>query len=268
MITGKHGMLGKALMGEAKKVGHVVEAVDRWQVPIHDPRPVRDALNAVRPAILINAAGVIPLAHADGDYNTEMVLANALGPQVLAAECRRQGIRLIHVSTDCVFSGQPPVAIHSVSELPDAADVYGRSKLVGESIVLGDHPLELITVVRTSFIGFDHGLLHWLLEETQDGDELTGFTRAWWSGSTVGAVARALVAMAADPPGGIQHLATARAISKHALLRMLIDGLVLNRRLLASEAPFIGRGLIPTIDLPAWEDEIAALAHERARRGI
>ncbi|KKL48421.1 hypothetical protein LCGC14_2325700, partial [marine sediment metagenome] len=124
-----------------------------------------------------------------------------------------------------------------------------------------------VTVVRTSFIGVDHGLMAWFLQSLHVDGFVGGWANAIWSGSTVDEVARRLVAMVDDPPGGIVHLATEKPISKWEVLVHLkqlwpgADSITVNR----TETPRINRALIPNVEpLPHIESALARYRLEQA----
>ena len=285
LLFGGSGMLGAKLATEAARKRFTVRAFSHEMTPIDDRRAVRLAFEAVRPDVVVNAAGVIPptfgrgrdRAGTVGDLNVAMVMTNALGPQVLAQAARLFSVPLIHVSTDCVFSGDGD-RVKAVDCPPDARDVYGRSKLVGEDIVEPND--RLVTVVRTSFVGFEHGLLAWFVSRALAGHGVEGYRHAWWSGSRASVVARQLLdrvrrrspvldRFCVDPPGGIQHLATASPISKDHLLRTLKELFGFSVAITPVEHPYVGRGLVPTTDpkddpyeLPPFEAAAIELAKE------
>lgn len=164
------------------------------------------------PEVVVNCAGVIKQrgnALPDSSY----VRVNALAPHVLAEMCERGGARLLQLSTDCVFSGRK--GRYSEADLPDPADLYGRSKLLGEVT----QPPHL--TLRTSFIGFEKlrggsaSLLDWFMRQS---GEIKGYRRAIWSGLTALELARQLLALARRPQvTGLVHLHGER-ISKYDLL--------------------------------------------------
>lgn len=268
MVMGSRGMLGREVITWASEpraehtrvwsgnsLGGMTQDAD-----ISDRSWVVKALDAFKPQVVINCAG----AHGAFGHPTptpeRMISSNAIGPLVLAEECGRRGIALIHVSTDCVFSGNLAMGLrHNTLQTPDPIDLYGKSKALGEPE--GDH----VTVVRTSFIGVDHGLMAWFLSHT--GDQVDGWANSMWSGSTVDEVARRLVAMVDDPPGGLVHLATEKPISKWEVLVHLkqlwpgADRITVNR----VDAPRINRALIPNVE-PLTHIE-SALARYRLELG-
>lgn len=234
VITGADGMLGKAVHREAKARGIDVFALSHKQADIGLP-----ILAHFRPDdVVINCAGV----RSGTAGPRAMIRANAIGPHNLQEAIERDGARLIHVSTDCVFSGPGP---HSTDELPTPPnDLYARSKLAGE--VYGPNS----TTVRTSFVGPEHGLWRWVAEHPPGPIEC--WVSAWWSGSLVSLVAARLMDMALRPrEAPLIHLATESAINKAAAVAAIAHHL--HRTDLKWEPttePRIDRRLVPT---PGWE---------------
>ncbi|MFN3218468.1 MAG: dTDP-4-dehydrorhamnose reductase family protein [Acidimicrobiales bacterium] len=134
------------------------------------------AFEAVGPTHVINCVGIVKQL-TESEDPVSSICINSLLPHRLAKRCASTGARLIHVSTDCVFSGD--AGMYQESDRPDAQDLYGRSKLLGE-VDYGDS-----LTIRTSIIGHElasrHGLVEWFL--AQDG-AVPGFTRAVFSGLT------------------------------------------------------------------------------------
>ena len=194
-------------------------AVDRSQivegVRADDLRSVEGALDAVRPEVVVNCIGLVK--QLDAAFRPEdSILVNGLFPQQLATRCQERGVRLIHLSTDCVFSGKRG-GYREVDE-PDPVDLYGRSKLVGE--VVRDGCLTL----RTSMIGREqgsaHGLVEWFL--AQRGKTVQGYQRAVFSGLTTDALATVIAATIERHPdlSGLWHVA-AEPIDKYTLLGLV-----------------------------------------------
>lgn len=243
-VTGSSGMLGAAVAAEARGRGHQVYEVTHDACPIEDRAAVKSALHASRAETVINCARVVPGKGGPG----AMALANAVGPNVLAEET--MGRRLIHLSTDCVFSGTDGRAPYSVADLPNPRDVYGRSRLAGEPL----YPHVL--TIRSSSVAASAGLGAWL--RAQEG-EVDGWTEAYWSGSSAPAVARAVVEMAEAGTVGLHHLA-GESISKYWLLRRLSELWNLNLTVKPVEVPAINRTLIPTVGLPPLDEALKLLA--------
>ena len=169
-ILGSTGLLGSLLA-----MNHNAQAVSRAMCDITDPVSVSTFFARNKPDIVINCAGVVPkVAEKVGDMQTFRV--NALGPKLLRSACNEYGARLIHISTDCVFTGV--WGNYSEDSLPNPPDVYGLSKLLGE---LYDEPH---LTIRTSFIGLPdaggRGLLDWASRQTT----LMGWDQVLWNGLT------------------------------------------------------------------------------------
>ncbi len=185
-------------------------------VRAEDLSSVERALDRSGAEVAVNCIGLVKQL-ASGADPAAMVAANALFPQQLAAACRERAVRLVHVSTDCVFSGRR--GGYTESDLPDPEDLYGRSKLAGEPEGSG------VLTLRTSMIGRElagsHGLLEWFL--AQKG-EVRGFTRAVFTGPTAPVLSRAICDLIEDHPRleGTWHLG-AEPITKHELMLLLRD---------------------------------------------
>ncbi|WP_457281240.1 dTDP-4-dehydrorhamnose reductase family protein [Polaromonas sp. P5_D5] len=143
-------------------------------VDINDRDSVIRAFAHARPDVVINCIGLTK-HHTEADDPLLAIPINALLPHQLAGLCLAASARLIHISTDCVFSGSKGHYIEA--DAADAKDVYGKSKLLGE--VLGQGAITL----RTSTIGHElqsaYGLLEWFL--AQQGS-CKGFNKAIFSG--------------------------------------------------------------------------------------
>jgi dTDP-4-dehydrorhamnose reductase len=184
-------------------------------VTVEDFNSVSHALESVRPEVVINCIGVVKQDAAAKD-SVASIEANALFPHRVAKACAGAGSRLIHLSTDCVFSGRR--GNYTTKDFPDADDLYGRTKLLGE--VDYEHCLTL----RTSIIGRElkgsHGLLEWFL--SQEGKAVSGFNRAFFSGFTTAALASIIGDLIEDKSGlhGVWHVAS-QPIDKFELLTLI-----------------------------------------------
>jgi dTDP-4-dehydrorhamnose reductase len=131
LITGSYGQLGTDLqqvLGASPE--DEVRAVDVDVLDITDSRAVTAAVDDFEPDVLVNAAAYTAVDAAE-DHEELAYRVNAVGPAVLAAAMARRGGRLIHVSTDYVFSGEATVP-YEVDDEPSPRSAYGRTKLAGE----------------------------------------------------------------------------------------------------------------------------------------
>lgn len=199
LILGGSGMLGHKLWqnfrgrfdahvtfrqpaGAYARLGLFDPARSHGRVSAEEFDSVTGAFAAVRPDVVVNCIGIVKQDAAAKDPHAS-ISVNALFPHRLARLCRAAGARLIHLSTDCVFSGRR--GDYSERDAPDAEDLYGRTKLLGEV------DYENCLTLRTSMIGRElfgaHGLVEWFL--AQRGGRVRGFRRAVFSGFTTGALA-------------------------------------------------------------------------------
>lgn len=232
LVLGASGMLGNAVLRAfAGHKGFTVQGSVRSAGALHRlPVELRASLfsdvhaedadslarlfNLAHPNVVINCIGLVKqLAQADDPL--EAIPINALFPHRLAQLCGSVGGRLVHVSTDCVFDGKR--GMYRETDVPDAQDLYGLSKRLGEV------DLANAVTLRTSIIGHAlgsaHGLLDWFL--AQQGS-VKGFSRAIFSGLPTVELARVIRDYVIPNPGlrGLYHVSTA-PISKLALLRLV-----------------------------------------------
>jgi dTDP-4-dehydrorhamnose reductase len=187
--------------------GQIVSGVE-----IYDLDGLTKLFERVKPDVVINCVGLVKQLPGADDPLTAIPM-NALLPHRLLAMCKVAGARLIHISTDCVFDGAR--GMYRESDFADAADLYGRSKYLGEL-----HDPQAVTL-RTSIIGPElataHGLVGWFLAQR---GPVKGFTRAIFSGLPTVELARVIrdfVIPAADL-SGLYHVSSA-PISKYDVLR-------------------------------------------------
>jgi len=228
-------------------------------VVAEEPRSVARALDETRPDAVVNCIGVVKQTINDP---STAIRVNALFPHELASACRERGARLVHVSTDCVFSGRK--GGYTESDRPDPDDVYGRSKLLGEVAASGT------LTIRTSMIGRElatsNGLLEWFL--SQSGASVRGFTRAVFSGPTAPVLSRAIATVLErhQELEGPWHLGAA-PIAKHDLLLLLRQAFELDVEIEPDESLVVDRSLDSTSfrnatgwSTPSWHDMVVELA--------
>lgn len=176
---------------------------------------ISDALDAVRPDFVINAIGIVKQIPASHDP-IPIITVNSLLPHQLAQLCHKQSCRLIHMSTDCVFSGN--MGNYSEDDVPDAMDLYGRTKLLGE--VTYDNCLTIRTSIIGRELGNAHGLIEWFL--SQNGKSVKGFQRAIFSGLTTNALSQIIAEIIQHQSElqGLWHVAS-EPISKFDLLTLV-----------------------------------------------
>jgi dTDP-4-dehydrorhamnose reductase len=210
--------------GDAPAIPGLPHSVRRLASPaLDDGAALARLIDELRPGAVLNAVGVIKQVAAAADRAATIAL-NALLPCRLHDLCAARGIRLIQFGTDCVFSGSPDSRRgpdgYREADPPDARDLYGLSKLLGEPVGPG------CLVLRTSIIGPElrgrHSLLEWFLG--QGAGPVRGFTRALFTGLPTRELALLVGRLLRDHPdlAGTWHVA-APPIAKHDLLRLVAD---------------------------------------------
>lgn len=232
LVIGATGLLGNAMFRVLAEGGHDVHGTTRTleaarhftldigarlvQVAnIEDPVELTDLLDRLQPEAVVNCAAIGRPAPADP---MRSVAIYAVLPQRLALLCRARGIRLVQIGSDGVFSGAK--GNYTESDLPDADDVYGVSKLLGEVSGRG------AVTIRTSMIGHElaggRGLLEWFL--SQEGS-CRCYSRAIFSGLPTVTLAKITrdVLLPRKELEGVYHIAS-KPISKYELLRLIAEG--------------------------------------------
>lgn len=176
-----------------------------------------DVFSRTKPDVVINCVGLIKQLAQSNDPLAALPV-NSLLPHRLAHLCRLSNARLIHISTDCVFSGSK--GGYTECDLSDAADLYGKSKYIGEV-----HDLPHVITLRTSIIGHElnsnYALINWFL--TQSG-AVKGYTNAVFSGLPTNELARIILDFVIPHPelSGLYHVSAA-AIDKYQLLNLVAE---------------------------------------------
>lgn len=177
---------------------------------------LENIIDNFRPNVVINCIGLNNKINKNDFYTIEKyILINSLLPHKLQSICSRLGIRLIQLSSDCVFSGIK--GNYSEKDLPDPLDIYGKSKLMGE--LESDNCL----TIRKSVIGHElikkEGLLDWFLSRNE---KVEGYQKAIFSGLTVLELARIIdiFILPRTELNGILHIA-GFPISKYDLLNII-----------------------------------------------
>lgn len=213
-----------------------------------------------QPEAIVNAAGIVK-QRPTADEAIPSIEINALLPHRLAVLCAEIGARLVHMSTDCVFSGRK--GNYAESDPSDAEDLYGRTKYLGEV-----HEPNCITL-RTSMIGPElsrkTGLLEWFLAQR---GTIKGYRKAIFSGFTTFEMARIIELLLTEFPdaSGVYQVSS-EPISKFDLLRLVKERLALPTEIVPYDDFVCDRSLDSTrfrADFgyrpPGWPAMVAELA--------
>ena len=221
LLFGATGMAGQVVYYYLQSTGkynitnvvfRIPLTADSIIVDVTDRNAVTKVIADVNPEIIINCVGV--LVEGAKRYPDNAILINAYFPHLLKKLSDEIGAKLIHISTDCVFSGKK--GNYTEEDIPDAQDVYGRSKALGE--IINDKDL----TIRTSIIGPElkkngEGLFHWFM--MQQGS-VNGFKTAIWGGVTTLELAKAICVAIDSEISGLIHLTNGVGISKLELLNL------------------------------------------------
>lgn len=277
LVLGADGMLGHEVVSNLAADHEVHASVRRVPSPAVEsalsgstvragfdartPGAVVPLLHDVRPDVVVNCVGIVKQRD-EAKQAVESIRVNSLFPHELLEAVRLAESRLIHLSTDCVFSGE--AGGYTEADTPDPKDLYGRSKLLGE--VEASPGLTL----RTSIIGLEFGrhssLVEWFLRQR---GTIQGFTNAIYSGVTTMEMARCIRMILTDQPGmsGVWQVAS-EPIDKYSLLVKLAAALDRSDVVVAPAADFrcdrslSGLRFAETTGYspPSWDDMLYELA--------
>ncbi len=233
-------------------------------VDVLDQDALVNVLARIRPDIVINCVGLIKQL-ADAKDPLSALPINAMLPHRLAKLCGLAGARLIHVSTDCVFSGRK--GMYTEADLSDAEDLYGKSKFIGEL-----HKVPHAITLRTSIIGHELGtnfsLIDWFLSQS---GPVKGYEKAIFSGLPTVELARVMKDYVIPNPGlhGLYHVSV-EPIDKLSLLRLVAEVYGHQIQIIPDEQVCIDRsldssrfrqaaGYLP----PAWPELVKMMRDQR-----
>ena len=188
-----------------------------YNVDVLDEKILNDVFERIKPDLVINCVGLIKQLSCANDPLIVLPI-NSLFPHRLARICELFDARLIHISTDCVFSGRK--GMYKESDPSDAEDLYGKSKFIGE---LSDLPHVL--TLRTSIIGHElnsnYALIDWFLSQKE---QVKGYVNAIFSGLPTVELTRVIIDYVIPRPHlyGLYHVA-AKPISKYDLLNLVAE---------------------------------------------
>lgn len=232
-------------------------------IDVENPVSIRNAIVRAQPSVVINAVGIIKQIPTSND-TIRTLTVNSIFPHRLSELAAEIGFRLVCVSTDCVFDGRR--GDYSEADVPNAVDLYGKSKNLGE-VVSGN-----CLTLRTSIIGRElataDSLVEWFLSNRNGS--VKGFARAIYSGFPTIVLAEIIKNLILDNPElrGLYHLSS-DPISKYDLLRHLNRAYGSHISVERDEAFKIDRSLDSTkfrnetgFVPPSWEEMIQQMASD------
>lgn len=231
LIFGGDGMLGHQLLKTFQSNYHVTTTLRNsinsyksfelfnhensiFDIDVRNFKDINEVFVNVKPEVVINCVGIVKQRSESKDA-IESIKINSLLPHQLELLCGQYDARLIQISTDCVFSGKKGDYLEE--DIPDAEDIYGRTKLLGE--VFSENAITL----RTSIIGLElsrkQGLVEWFLAQR---GTIKGYSKAIFTGFTTIELASIIDTIIIKHPGltGLWHVSS-NPINKYQLLNDL-----------------------------------------------
>lgn len=221
LILGATGMLGHQVYYLLKGVGdfEVIDVSYRNNLTpetiildLNNKFELEILLREQKPDFIVNCVGVLIKGANENPANA--IYLNAYLPHLLVGICDDINAKLIHISTDCVFSGEK--GGYTETDEKDGKDIYSKTKALGEV----ENTRHL--TIRTSIIGPElksngEGLFHWFMQ--QEG-ETNGFTQAFWSGVTTSELAKVIYSALNQDISGLYHVTNGQPINKFDLLNL------------------------------------------------
>lgn len=260
LIVGSRGMFGHVLkhMLSNHKIFRVID-ISRLRdesshtLDLFDLKKLDTILSTEAPDVVVNCAGILNDA-AESNPATSIFI-NSFIPHYLAQRCKR----LIHISTDCVFSGER--GSYTESDLKDGKGYYAESKSLGE-VLYRPH-----LTIRTSIIGPElkadgKGLLHWFLRQK---DTIKGYSNAFWSGVSTLQLAKGVIELMDNPEiTGLVHYTNNNKISKLNLLQLISSVYQSDITIIPFQEYYVDKSLVNTrtdiqLEIPEYEKMIQEL---------
>ena len=221
LIIGSKGMAGHIIYNVLKeKTDFEITDIARgndmhiptYQLDVTDFSVLTEVINSERPSVVINCIGVL---NKDAEERPEnAILLNSYFPHFLAKLGEHGKFKLIHISTDCVFSGRK--GGYTEQSEKDGTGFYAQTKALGE-VTYGNH-----LTLRTSIIGPELkengiGLFHWFMKQK---GTVKGYRQAYWTGVTTIELAKAIISAIDQNISGLHHLVNQEKINKYDLISL------------------------------------------------
>lgn len=189
------------------------EDKDSIYLDITIPTKLEEIIESLKPDIIVNCIGILN-DHASNNPKLAFQV-NSLLPHELVKLAERNNGKLIHISTDCVFSGTK--GNYTEDDIPDGTSIYAQSKQLGE--INSDKHL----TIRTSIIGPELkadgiGLFQWFMKQK---GEIKGYQKVLWNGVTTLELAKAIEALIENNVTGLYHIGSENKVSKYNLLKLI-----------------------------------------------
>ena len=246
VLFGSTGMLGRYVKKYLLEHSYDVVCIDRVVFDIESEKwnvlfDLLDEQALSQEEVIINCAGAIPQ---QGNNPRKFIALNTLFPHELFRWSKRNGSQFIHITTDCVFSGER--GDYNECSHHDAKDIYGITKSMGEDARM--------CIIRTSIIGEEttqkRSLLEWV--RGKKGKEIHGFENVLWNGVSCLQLAKIveLVIRTRCFWRGVRHFYSPEYVSKYKLCKIINDIYKLNITIRKKRLPCKNMTLTSLYDFP------------------
>lgn len=251
LILGAAGMAGHAAYIYLKETGKYEIATvcrsgkiepDSYELDVYDTKQLAQIIEQEKPNVVINCIGILIKGAKTNPANA--IYINAYFPHKLSDILHKavSGSKVIHISTDCVFSGKK--GNYRDADEKDALDIYGMTKNLGE--LINDKDLTL----RTSIIGPElkkngEGLMHWIFSQKTDG-EINGYQKSIWGGITTLELAKVIDSCIESDLAGLYQISNNNGISKYELVSLIVKEFNLPIKVNAVEGVVCNKSIVNT----------------------
>lgn len=246
LVLGSSGMLGHVITTYFEERSYDVYNLSH-RIKINERTEIMDVtnfsefdkyLNKLKVDVIVNCIGIL---NEDAENNPDKaILLNSYLPRFLEKKCMNTKVKIIQISTDCVFSGK--TGNYKEDSFRDGDSIYARTKTLGE--INNNKDL----TIRTSIIGPDInedgiGLFHWFMNQK---GTIYGFKNAYWTGVTTIELAKGIEKLIKNDVAGLYHFVPNEKISKYNLLNIIAEIFNRNITIIPKEDYYVDKSLINT----------------------
>lgn len=254
LVLGSDGMVGHVVYMYLQEHGHEIKGVGEHKIVLSDYVTLEDEIKSGSYDAVINCTAIV---NQDAEDNkVAAIKINSLLPHFLETVTAGTETVIVHRSTDCIFNGRK--GKYELTDWPDAASFYARSKALGEI------ENEKDITIRTSLIGpetnkYGKGLFNWFYNQT---GEVEGYLNAIWTGVTTIEFAREIEWLLKSKKNGIYQLVPDTTISKYELLLLFEKYFPNDRSVKCVENIRVDKSLVPVCGgykVPDYETQIVEM---------
>jgi len=246
LVLGSSGMLGHVVTKYFEERSYDVYNLSH-RIKINERTEIMDVtnfsefdkyLNKLKVDVIVNCIGIL---NEDAENNPDKaILLNSYLPRFLEKKYMNTKVKIIQISTDCVFSGK--TGNYTEDSFRDGDSIYARTKTLGE--INNNKDL----TIRTSIIGPDInedgiGLFHWFMNQK---GTIYGFKNAYWTGVTTIELAKGIEKLIKNDVAGLYHFVPNEKISKYNLLNIIAEIFNRNITIIPKEDYYVDKSLINT----------------------